>query len=91
MSETLFGLPFPFIRKSRSGVHENFRRCSSGGGQGWARVNEGAEEGLRDYRREQSAKKKNARPPTYSLLEGTYISRPDKKWCPALCTLLLIH
>jgi len=52
------------------------------------RVNEKAEEGLRDYRCEQSVKKCAS---TYSLLERTYISRPDKKWCFALCILFLIH
>lgn len=40
------------------------------------RINEGVEEGLRDYRRRQSAKKCAS---AYSLLGRTYITPTDKR------------
>lgn len=86
MAQTSFELLSPFIR-GREGergnatctAYRNFRRCVSSIRNERGRINEGVEEGLRDYRREQSAKKCAS---TYSLLERTHISLVDKEWCP---------
>lgn len=65
--------------KATCTVYRNFWRCALCRPR--RRVNEGAEEGLRDYRREQSAKKCAS---TYSLLGRTHISLAYKEW-PPLC------
>lgn len=75
--------------KATCTVYRNFWRYafSTKNERGW--VNEEVEEGLRDYRREQSAKKCAS---TYSLLGRTHISLAVKGWCPPLCIcFFLIH